>query len=594
MVRVKRLGPSIARRFGSMFFLLVVIPTFVLLVSLTQLSLTSLYEASATQARETGRGILKSLTAEANIVSYQAATLLNDQDLRANIARYSQARTPAERVLAATLVDRNLINFLNFSNKAGTVAIRTGGAGWYSYGNLSTTDDLRGENQLLAQEAEGKAGRVVFADFLSGDVLTAAVAPGPGDHDPHLKALLLRLRVTAFEDLRRAGPTENRTEVVVLGRKGQVLLSTLGAPFLAAFLETQHGARWPGDRSLTLAGEVWLAAGQLMDTTGWTLITLRSEASLTARFRAYTPWVAGAALALVLLFLGYTVLFFSRIARPIQEVVKSMDLVGEGAWGTKVRSQGLKELTVLVDSFNRMSGEIVRLNHERVTIELDALRHQINPHFVANTLNVIKLMAATAKLRSIEQMTGDLMVLLSDSYTGGASLTEVSAELKNIDSYVRIMKVRFNTGFDLQVDAAEDTRDVLTLRMILQPVVENSILHGFSGLNRPGRIVLSVRTEALAEGFPAVALKETDVVQDTSGRLVLVVEDNGVGMVPRQHPLPDPLQGTDRLARVGLDNVERRIQLHFGEGSGLKVESEPGVFTRVTLVLPLLRRRGNA
>jgi two-component system sensor histidine kinase YesM len=572
-----------------MFFVLVVLPTFVLLVTLTQVALSSLYAASATQAREAGQGILKNLTAEANIVSYQAAALLNDEDLRLNVARYSQAQTPAGRAVASTLIDRNVINFLNYSNKAGTVAIRTADAGWYSYGNLSTADDLRGENQLLAQEAEGRPGRVIFADFLSGDVLTAALAPGPGDHSPELKALLLRLRVTAFEDLRRAGPSENRTEVVVLGRKGQVLLSTLEARYLAALLEGHQGPDWAGDRSLTLAGQVWLTSGQAMDATGWTLVTLRNEADLTARFRAYTPWVAGAALALVLLFLGYTVLFFSRIARPIQEVVRSMDLVGEGAWGTRVPPQGLKELAVLVDSFNRMSGEIVRLNHERVTIELDALRHQINPHFVANTLNVIKLMAATARMKSIEQMTGDLMVLLSDSYTGGASLTEVAAELKNIDSYVRIMKVRFNTGFDLEVDAPDDALDVLTLRMVLQPLVENAILHGFAGLTRRGRIVLRVRAEAFERGFPAVALREADVVQNPYGRLILVVEDNGVGMDHRP-PATDPLQTTDRLARVGLDNVDRRIRLHFGEGSGLTVESQPDAFTRVTLVLPLLRR----
>jgi len=193
-------------------------------------------------------------------------------------------------------------------------------------------------------------------------------------------------------------------------------------------------------------------------------------------------------------------------------------------------------------------------------------------------------------------MTGDLMVLLSDSYTGGTSLTELAAELKNIESYVRIMKMRFDAGFDLVVEVPDEALGVLTLRMLLQPLVENAVIHGFAGLTRRGTIALRARLEAAGQPFAAVTTREVGVAQDQTRRLVLEVEDNGVGMDPAQaaQSRADPLGTPDRLARIGLDNVDRRMKLHFGETSGLSVESRPGAFTRVRLVLPLLRRSPDA
>lgn len=568
---MKRLGPSIFGRVVISFLLLVALPTLGLLAILSQTAVRSLYEASASQARETGDQILRAINQEADMVSYQAGALLNDPDLTANVGRYTAASGPGQS-LAATQIDRNLIGFFNLTNKAGTIAVLTRGAGWYSYGNLSNPAALATEAADLVREAEASPGRVVFQDDIANYAFTAAIAPGIGEQDSPVRALVLRMRAAVFFGLSFSGGIADRTDVVLRGRTGQVLFSTLPKTTLAALVSDPDTTL--GDRTRRLGDAVWLTSTQGVESTGWRLVTLRNEASLTARFRVYEQAILVGLLVLLALFGTYAWQVFARIAAPIHHVVHSMDRVAQGDWGFHIPNPGLRDLDVLVDGFNRMSGEIVRLNRERLTVELEALRHQINPHFLANTLNVVKLMAASARMRSIEQLTADLMVLLSDSYQGGTSLTDVASEVRNIESYVRIMKVRFNTGFDLLVSADPDALSAQTPRMLLQPLVENAILHGLTGLARPGRIDLRVRIE--------------------EDRLVFEVEDNGRGMPEASTPPPPDKSSPDRLGRIGLDNVTRRLELTFGAAGRLEVESQPDTFTRVRISLPLLRGPANA
>jgi two-component system sensor histidine kinase YesM len=109
-------------------------------------------------------------------------------------------------------------------------------------------------------------------------------------------------------------------------------------------------------------------------------------------------------------------------------------------------------------------------------------------------------------------------------------------------------------------------------------------------------VTIRARIEAASGGFPPLVLRDQASVVQDPGTLILEVEDNGVGMDPAQTESSprDPLQNPDRLARIGLDNVDRRMRLHFGETSGLSVESTLGEWTRVRLVLPVLRRAPGA
>jgi two-component system sensor histidine kinase YesM len=173
-------------------------------------------------------------------------------------------------------------------------------------------------------------------------------------------------------------------------------------------------------------------------------------------------------------------------------------------------------------------------------------------------------------------------------------MTDLAHELGNVESYVGIMKARFGENFDVRYEIGEETRDLLILRMILQPIVENSILHGFAGSARRGTILISSRLQP-APRAPAPLLPESGVRAAAGRGLVIEIRDDGVGMDPGQ-ALAAGDGDRPGAHHIGLANVQRRIRLNFGEPFGLSVESERGQYTLVRFLLPEARReaRGDA
>jgi two-component system sensor histidine kinase YesM len=273
-----------------------------------------------------------------------------------------------------------------------------------------------------------------------------------------------------------------------------------------------------------------------------------------------------------------------------------MRRAGKGDYSVRVPAAGIEELAALTGSFNLMMDEIHQLTREReqrererVKAELEALRFQINPHFLSNTLSSIRLMALAANAGGIGQMTQDLMRILADSYAAAGSMTDLAHEIGNLQSYVGIMKVRFGENFDVHYEIGADTQELLILRLILQPIVENAILHGFAGAGRRGTILVSSRLEQVP-GAPAPALPEAGALAAAGRALVIEIRDDGVGMDPA---LAFAAAEGDRsgLHHIGLANVQRRIRLNFGEPFGLSVQSERGRFTLVRFLLPEARQK---
>jgi two-component system sensor histidine kinase YesM len=342
-----------------------------------------------------------------------------------------------------------------------------------------------------------------------------------------------------------------------------------------------------------------------MESTGWTIVLLADQSSITGRITSYQWYVYPALALLCALFFLYAGIFTSRIANPIHAVAGSMRQAGRGDYAVRVPATGIEEIAVLTESFNRMMEEIRTLTLEkevqdrkRMKAELEALRFQINPHFVSNTLNSIRLMARAAKVDAIGDMTQALMRILADSYSGASPFTDLAHEIANMHSYVGIMKVRFGENFDVEYRIAEGTQDCLVLKMILQPIVENGILHGIPGCGRRGALILQSRFEEEPE-LGSAPISEQGLVALPGRRLVLEVRDNGVGMDGQR--IASLLDGAHdghgdagSLHRIGLANVMQRIKLNFGDPFGLSVESEPGAFTLVRFHLPVIVREGSA
>ncbi len=391
-------------------------------------------------------------------------------------------------------------------------------------------------------------------------------------------------RVPYLDQFTASPELARKAGLIILGRDGQTLLSDSAVKLQPADLASIR--KLPaGNSELSLAGRPYLIYSRTLDLAEWTLLLTMDKAAVTGRIMNYL-WYLYPALGLMFgLFLIYSMVFFSRVTRPVKEVMDNMRRFASGRDPVPVRLEGIRELAELSVNFDAMVAEIRRLEAERrqqsdrrLAAEIQALQFQINPHFVANTLNSIRMMALAARNPAIRDMTQALIRILADSYSGTDSLTDLAAEIANIKNYLFIMKVRFGEHFQVAYELEPQTLACRVLRMGLQPLVENAVLHGFAGLKHQGLLTIVSRRE------------------DAGGTLILEVVDNGVGMDPARAeglllaPSPDTPghgeEGQESFNKIGIRNVHERIRLHFGQAYGLHIESRPGIGTRVRMALP--------
>jgi len=604
---------TLSRRFSGAFILLVALPSLVVSIILSRLYLSAIYKTVELQSQATAEQVTQNVRAETESAAILAAALFHDAELRRLADGYTQAQGATDRFVWTRALDEKLVSFFTYSNRIGEVVLYLGRGGVYRYAN---DPRLRAADTVDPSQLAGAAadpGKVFLLDTLdgtrAGEQHMIAIAVCPTRDDPRaIAAILLRFRVPALDTLAAGPGSDGGPDVVMLGRSGRPILSSLPAEAMGEDL-VRAGAT-SGDRSsfrdLHANGRSWLATVRPMDSTGWTLLLLADEAALSRRVTRYAWYLYPAIALLAALFLVYAELFFARVAAPIHAIIGHMERVGQGDYGVRAAPPAIRELEELSRGFNRMVEETERLQaereqteHDRLTAELEALRYQINPHFIANTLNSIRLMASAAHADAIADMTRDLMRMLSDSYAGAGVLTELSRELAGISAYVSIMKVRFGEGFVLEIDAEPGTESLLVLRMILQPIVENSILHGFGGgaggrLGRAARGTIRVTARREDRALPPPPCPDPWAAPLPGQVLILEVHDDGKGMrPPAAAPGPRPgaaSRGPESLHGIGVANVERRIALNFGAPYDLEIESEPGSFTRVRYVLPALAR----
>jgi len=197
---------------------------------------------------------------------------------------------------------------------------------------------------------------------------------------------------------------------------------------------------------------------------------------------------------------------------------------------------------------------------------LDALQRQINPHFLFNTLNSI-----TSLVRSQPELAREMIVKLANILRillkEGEAFVPFSEELAFTDDYLDIEVVRFGEKLRVVKDIAPDTLDVIVPSMLLQPLIENSIKHGLEPRIEGGTVTVRSR-----------------LVDD--GRLMIEVEDDGVGMEPGR-------AATGNIKRpgtgIGMKNVRERMEVLYGAGAEVEMESRPGRGTKVTLKMPVLQ-----
>ncbi len=254
----------------------------------------------------------------------------------------------------------------------------------------------------------------------------------------------------------------------------------------------------------------------------------------------------------------------SMITQPITSLTSQMEQVGKGDFKIMEEKSFYSETSVLTQYFNQMVEDIdalIRSNmqkeEEKNRSEFIALQNQINPHFLYNTLNSIKWMALMENNKPIAEAIVELVKMLQFSCSNKNTEVTVAEDIAFIKSYVFIQKMRYGSSIETIYEIDESILSCLTLKFILQPIVENAIIHGFSDVGYSGTIIVKG--------------------EDCGDFITFSVKDNGKGM---------KLDKGMRFTGVGMDNVQKRLRFHYGNKSDMKVESTPGGGTIVTLRLP--------
>lgn len=275
---------------------------------------------------------------------------------------------------------------------------------------------------------------------------------------------------------------------------------------------------------------------------------------------------------LVLLCIGIVAMVYQGIMSPIKRMLEFCREVSEGKLSVRIQDKHKDELSRLSGSMDHMADTIEHLMDQQKTqekkkreLELQMLQYQLNPHFLFNTLNSLRFVAAMHKDQIVSDGIQALSSLLQNTLTNKNEYITIQEELENLENYFSILRIRYAGSFEYSFHVEEDELlSCLVPKLILQPLAENSVMHGSSD----NGTVMEIQITCWREN--------KDVMIELS--------DDGKGF----EVTDDALAPHPERKRIGVANVNDRIQLNFGRKYGLKIDSQPGHGTTCTLTLPEL------
>ncbi len=267
--------------------------------------------------------------------------------------------------------------------------------------------------------------------------------------------------------------------------------------------------------------------------------------------------------------------FTRSVDQPIKSLVASMKDVEQGNMKPTAGRTNIKEIKELDASFNRMVGQITNLlqltreeESKVAEAERKALESQMNPHFLFNTLNTIKALARMHHEDQIYQITLKLGKLLRSTVDNHESECSIEESIDLIESYLTIQGIRFGEKLHTDISVQESTRDCMTPKLIIQPMVENAIVHGLEP--KAGDWHISIK------------------ITESEGMLAIIVSDDGIGF--DRSTLPSNLDDLEGSSHVGVYNAYRRIKMRFGDQSRFTIDSKVGEGTIITMRMPAVHQ----
>ena len=314
--------------------------------------------------------------------------------------------------------------------------------------------------------------------------------------------------------------------------------------------------------------------------TGWKIISVTPTSELAVdmgQMRNYLLMVA--VIVLILMIFGNYIISYV-VTDPIRKLEESIAYLEEGVANDKMNEDDIfiggsheirhlgRTIKSMIRQMRKLTDEMVKEQKAKRKSELDALQSQINPHFLYNTLDSVVWMIEGERYRDAISMVTALAQLFRISLSKGNNIISIHDEIVHATNYLNIQKVRFKNKFNATIDVDPAIENYATIKLIVQPLLENAIYYGVEHMDGEGEITL--------KGY------------EKDGDIYISVSDNGMG-IPEdvlKTLLTDKGRSRGRGSGIGLWNVNQRIQIYFKGDYGLIVESELDEGTTVTIHLP--------
>jgi len=330
------------------------------------------------------------------------------------------------------------------------------------------------------------------------------------------------------------------------------------------------------DRKVTLEGEQYLLTSTYSEVTGWYIISMASADEVEAELNYITNLTVYMTIIVLILIILLTLYLSSSLSKPIQKLQELTHRASENDLSVKIEISGDDEIAELGQSFNKMIRRINKLMEQNVReqkllrkLEMESLDNQIKPHFIYNTLDLIIGLLENKDFDRATHMVEALGKFFRLSLSHGKEMVLIRNEIKHVKNYLFIQQFRHGEEYEYIIDIEDpEIMDKHIPKLILQPIVENSIYHGLLPADKNGLIIIK-------------GLRENK-------NIYFKIVDNGVGIAPEKVEeinkiLKGELKIDDQQKYFGLRNVNQRLKLMYGGSSGLQVESIENEKTMVTI-----------
>lgn len=362
---------------------------------------------------------------------------------------------------------------------------------------------------------------------------------------------------------------------VIVGSKAQASIGKkLSYPFINKITSQKEGAF-----VTYFQGTSMLVAFSTSSYTNWKTVGIVPLSELNSDILKNQWIIVFIGLVGLIVSLVLSIIFASRISAPINKLMSAMKKVENGHMDVTFEDKNFNETKELSEGFQKMVKNLKELISKvyegelrKKEAEFKALQAQINPHFLYNTLDTINYMLIIEEKYDVSKLVTNLGDILRYNIRKGNDIVTLEEDIEQIEKYLYIQKTRFGERLHYEFDISSDTLKCRILKLLIQPIVENSINHGIE-MKR-------------GQGF----------VKITSGIsvdcLFIKVEDNGIGIDEEQlsrilmeEPAYVPI---GKSTHLGISNVNRRIKMYYGEKFGIEIQSGKNTGTCVTIFLPVI------